>query len=160
MDGQLAAAAPAAFDLDQIGPVRVRYFGTVIIFIRRARRVRLRLALLAVLSLLFQQVALASYVCSTADMRVADAAMSLHCDGMPMAQGEQNPALCPMHRADQALATLDVHAPSVPPLLLPALLPPQPVLLALPESSAAHQRTVARRTSGIPPALRFRVLLI
>lgn len=127
---------------------------------RPNRRTRLRLTLLAVLSLLFQQVALASYVCSTADVPSSNAAMSAHCDGMPMAQGKQDPALCPVHCADQALATQDVHAPTVPPLLLPALLPAQPTLGALPEARAAQEWAAARRTGGLPPTLRFRVLLI
>lgn len=127
---------------------------------RPNRRTRLRLTLLAVLSLLFQQVALASYACSAADMPAMDAAMSTHCDGMPMAQDQQNPALCPVHCADQALATQDAHAPTVPPLLLPALLPAPVVLVTLPAARTAHERTSALRLSSIPPALRFRVLLI
>lgn len=127
---------------------------------RPARRTRLRLVLLAVLSLLFQQVALAAYACSTADMPVASPGMTAHCDGMPMTQGEQNPALCPAHCAHQALALQDAHAPTVPPLLMPALLPAPIVLTTLPTAYTVHDHAAAWRLSGIPPALRFRVLLI
>ena len=127
---------------------------------RPARRTRLRLVLLVVLSLLFQQVALAAYACSTADMPVASPGMTAHCDGMPMTHGQQNPALCPAHCAHQALTTQDVHAPTVPPLLMPALLPAPLVLATSPTTNSAREHAAAWRLSGIPPALRFRVLLI
>jgi hypothetical protein len=116
--------------------------------------------LLAVLSLLFQQVALAAYACSTVDMPVANAGMTAHCDGMPMAHDPQNQALCPAHCTHPALATQDAHAPTVPPLLLPALLPAPIVLAMLPATHSVHDRAAVWRLSGIPPALRFRVLLI
>lgn len=129
--------------------------------LRPSRRTRLRLTLLTVLALLFQQTALAAYACSRADMPAGNTAMAMHCEGMPMAQAEQSPALCTTHCAHQAVTTPDVHAPTVPPLLLPALLPATPLTLtALPASHASNARDVAWRRSGIPPALRFRVLLI
>lgn len=127
---------------------------------RLTRRTRLRLVLLAVLSLLFQQVALASYACSTVDMPFSNVGMTAHCDGMPMTHGQQNQALCPTHCAHQALATQDVHAPTVPPVSMPALLPAPIVLTTLPTTYTAHEHVAAWRQSGIPPALRFRVLLI
>ena len=131
---------------------------------RITRRVRLRLALLAVLALLFQQVALAAYACAPGDMPARNVSMGTHCDGMPMVQGsapeKAAPALCAQHCAQQTPTPQDARLPNVPPLLLPALLPAQPALVALPVSRVAHAWTVARRTSGIPPALRYRVLLI
>lgn len=127
---------------------------------RPTRRVRLRLVLLAVLSLLFQQVALASYACSTVGMPALNVGMTAHCDGMPMTHGEQNQALCPAHCAHQAVATQDAHAPTVPPLVMPVLLPAPIVLATSPATYAAREHTAAWRLSGIPPALRFRVLLI
>ncbi len=127
---------------------------------RPTRRIRLRLVLLALLSLLFQQVALASYACSTADMPSTNAAMSMHCDGMPMAQGQQNSALCPVHCADQALAIQGAQSPTVPPVSMPALLPAPILLVTLSATHAVHEHAAAWRLSGIPPALRFRVLLI
>lgn len=125
-----------------------------------SRRNRLRLTLLVVLSLLFQQIAFAAYICGSLDMPAGNAAMHAHCDGMPMMQQKQAPALCTQHCAQQTASTPDARLPNVPPLLLPALMPAQPTLVALPVSNAAHAHLAARRTSGIPPALRFRVLLI
>ena len=116
--------------------------------------------LLAVLSLLFQQAAFAAYLCSAADIPAGNATMTAHCDGMPMAQQKQAPALCTQHCAQQTASTQDARLPNVPPLLLPALLPVQPLVQTLPESTLRHSQTVAWRLSGIPPALRFRVLLI
>lgn len=127
---------------------------------RPNRRTRLRIVLLAVLALLFQQVALASYACSTVNMPVSNVGMTAHCDGMPMTHGQQNQALCPAHCAHQALTTQDVHAPTAPPLLMPALLPAPIVLTVLPTAHMARVHTAAWRLSGIPPTLRFRVLLI
>lgn len=133
-------------------------------FVRPTRRIRLRLALLAVLALLFQQVALASYLCLPVDMPASNVAMSTHCDGMPMVEGKTSAkaavALCPAHCANQALATQDAHAPTVPPLSVPALLPTPILLVTLSAKHAVNERAAAWRLSGIPPALRFRVLLI
>ena len=124
------------------------------------RRTRLRLVLLAVLSLLFQQVALAAYVCPIVNMSVSNVGMTVHCDGMPMMHKTQDPALCLAHCAQGSLATQDVHAPTVPPLSMPALLPAPIVLATLPAAHATHERAAAWRLAGISPALRYRVLLI
>ena len=128
--------------------------------LRPTRRTRLRLTLLAVLSLLFQQATFAAYVCSNADMPAGNVAMSAHCAGMAMAQQKQAPALCVQHCAQQTASPQDARLPNVPPLLLPALVPAQPLVQVVPVSTAQHAQTVAWRRSGIPPALRFRVLLI
>jgi hypothetical protein len=131
---------------------------------RPTRRTRLRFVLLAVLALLFQQVALAAYACAPAAMPLGNTGMSLHCDGMPMVNGQApaqaNPALCTQHCAQQTPTTPDARLPNVPPLLLPALLPAQPTLVMLPVSRVAHDRSANQRISGIPPAFRYRVLLI
>jgi hypothetical protein len=124
------------------------------------RRTRLRLVLLAVLSLLLQQVALAAYACSPGDVPATNTAMAAHCDDMPMSPGEPKPTLCPAHCAQPTLATPDVHAPTVPPLLLPALLPAPIVLAPLPIAHATYTQAATWRRSGTPPTLRFRVLLI
>jgi hypothetical protein len=79
---------------------------------------------------------------------------------MPMAQQKQSPALCTQHCAQQTASTQDVRLPNVPPTLLPALLPAPPLVQVLPASGAGHAPGFAWRLSGIPPALRFRVLLI
>lgn len=138
----------------------MRYSKAMRHLLRPNRRTRLRLTLLVVLSLLFQQMAFAAYVCGAADMPAGDKAMRAHCDGMPMAQQKQAPALCAQHCAQQTASTQDARAPSVPPLLMPALLPTSFRIAALPSAHAPHVHSAAWRTSGIPPALRFRVLLI
>lgn len=126
-----------------------------------SRRNRLRLTLLLVLSLLFQQTAMAAYVCASADMPAGDAAMAAHCDGMPMPQAKHAPALCTWHCAQQSASTQGAQAPTVPPLLAPALMAATSVtLIRLPATRALNARDPLRRPSGIPPALRFRVLLI
>jgi hypothetical protein len=134
-------------------------------FVRPTRRFRLRLALLAVLALLFQQVALASYLCSPADIPANNVAMSTHCDEMPMVKGntpaKATPVLCAQHCAQQTATTQDARLPNVPPLLLPALLPAAPAVVISPAQVAATRDLAdARRTPGLPPALRYRVLLI
>lgn len=138
------------------------YYTRVMRFcMKPTRRNRLRLALLAVVALLFQQTALAAYVCSSADMPARDSAMVAHCEGMPMAQAEQSSALCSAHCSQQPVTTLDLHAPVVPPLLMPALLPASSLTLAvLPMESTQSARAAAWRLSGIPPALQYQVLLI
>jgi hypothetical protein len=128
---------------------------------KSTRRNRLRLALLAAVALLFQQTALAAYVCSSADMPPRAAAMAAHCEGMPMVQAEQSPALCSAHCSQQPVTTPALHAPVVPPLLMPALLPASSLTLGpLSAASAQSARAAAWRLSGIPPALQFRILLI
>ncbi len=134
-------------------------------FVSPNRRTRLRLALLAVLALLFQQVALASYLCSPADMPASNVAMSTHCDGMPMVEGKTPakaaPALCMQHCAQQTPTMQDARLPSVPPLLLPALLPTAPAVVTSPARIAATRGLAdARRTPGLSPALRYQILLI
>lgn len=97
-------------------------------------------AFLVVLSLLFSQLALASYVCPGAAVAAATAAMAPGepCEGMDTVQ----PVLCHQHAADMSLSFEPVKAatPSLPaivqvlavPLLLAALAEPLP-RQALPE---------------------------
>jgi hypothetical protein len=124
----------------------------------------MRMTLLAVLALLFQQVALASYVCSTADVPTANAGMLAHCEDMPMADGQvpvkAAAVLCPAHCTGQVLVTQNASSPTVPPLVMSALLPAPIAIATLPTTHAANSHAAAWRLSGIPPALRFRVLLI
>lgn len=128
------------------------------------RRTRLRLTLLAVLALLCQQVAFAAYVCPATAMPAADTAMGADCNAMPVTMpapdGEGATTLCVLHCAQQVTATNNVQLPSAPPLLLPAVLPAPVLLAALPAAYAAHARDAAGRTPGLPPPLRYRVLLI
>lgn len=124
------------------------------------RRLRLRIAFLAVLALLFQQLALAAYACTPVNPAPASADMTAPCDGMPMPPDPQHPALCLAHCAQQAVTAQQAQAPTVPPLLMPALLPEAVEPAVLPVARATYAHTGAWRLSGMPPALRFRVLLI
>ena len=129
--------------------------------LRLRRRVRLRIALLAIIALLFQQTALASYVCSLPDMPASNTAMVDHCDGMPMAQAKHDPGLCVWHCAQSAVSAQTPNVPQVPPLVIAAVLPPSsPLVLALPLAAAGHSRDPVLRSRGLPPELRFSVLLI
>lgn len=74
-----------------------------------------------------------------------------------MTQQERNPVLCAAHCAQQT--PTDVHAPTVPPPLLPALLPAPIVLAMLPTTRNAYGHAVAWRSPGTAPTLRFGVLL-
>lgn len=128
------------------------------------RRRRLRVALLAMLALVFQQTAFAAYVCVRTPMPAATSAMDVHCAGMPMTaptpDPQQSAILCAYHCAHQPVMSQGAQAASVPPSLLPAILPAPPLLLAAPVARVEHVRTAVQRTPALPPPLRFRVLLI
>ena len=124
----------------------------------RNRRTRSRLALLLVLSLLFQQVALAAFVCPELSVPTANAPMSVHCGDMSASQ-RRGDALCSQDRAQQPLTTQDARLPNVPPLLMPALLPASPTVVTHAPGTRYWSETAAPDT-GVPPVLRFRVLLI
>ncbi|HKZ09153.1 MAG TPA: hypothetical protein VJL61_00425 [Rhodanobacteraceae bacterium] len=129
--------------------------------LRPSRRIRLRIALLAIVALLFQQTALASYVCSLPDVPAGNTAMANHCDGMSMAQAKHDPGLCVWHCAQSPVSAQTPNVPQVPPLAVAALLPmTSPLVLALPSFTAGHARDPALRSRGLPPELRFAILLI
>ncbi len=126
-----------------------------------ARRTRLRIALLALCALLFQQLALAAYACplpSSAAPMTAMAAMAAMpgCAGMP-AMGAHGAQLCAQHCAQQTPAPQDAHSPTVPALALP----PQPPVLALvvPLFAVRFDPDAARDRAAAPPR-RSCVLLI
>lgn len=132
--------------------------------LRMTRHTRLRLTLLAVVALLCQQVAFATYVCPATAMPAADAAMSADCHGMPVAASTPDTrhatTLCLLHCGQQVPVTNNVQLPSVPPLSLPAVLPTPLPISALPAARATYVRDAAERTPGLPPPLRHRALLI
>ncbi len=128
---------------------------------RLKRSLRLRVALLAIAALLFQQTALAAYVCSVASMPATHVAMTAHCESMPMAQTPSDPALCVAHCTENPIAVPNVSSPQVPPLMLPALLPADVQLVSiLPPAQSSYTRDPVRRSRGIASELRFDVLLI
>ena len=123
----------------------------------RARH-RCRIILLLVLSLLFQQVAMAAYACPLEQRPQRMEAMHEHCAGMGMQQARDNPALCAKHCAPD-LSTAADHVPlTVPASLLPPTGLP-PVLQAQVQHGVARA-AVPIAQSDPPPRLRFCSLLI
>lgn len=124
---------------------------------RRASQ-RLRIAALVIFCLLFQQAALAAYLCPLEQMPAETSAMAEHCAEMGMDEAQDNPALCEKHCAPDVLATADHASPTVPAL---ALAPPMHgLVLAQPISHVTVQAEVPIAPSDPPPRLRFCSLLI
>lgn len=128
------------------------------------RSTRLRLVLLAVVALLFQQVAFAAHVCPLSPMPMTNMAMSAHCNVVPPTErAGANPLAaqhCAFHCAHPTVVTGNAQLPDVPPLLLPPIVPMQPVVLEWPARPAAHARAATERMPGLAPPLKHRVLLI
>lgn len=124
---------------------------------RRARH-RLRIALLVIVCLLFQQAALATYLCPMEQMPAETMAMIEHCAEMGMAQKQDSPALCQKHCSPDHATAADAVKLAVPPLAL------QPLILApIYVQSISHvaiQTDVPIARSDPPPRLRFCSLLI
>ena len=120
---------------------------------------RLLTALLAVLSLLFSQMALASYVCPAESDAAAMAQMMASgqpCEGMDPAQ----PALCHQHGADaaQSFEAIKIPTPSLPMVVQVLVIPP--VLEATPAVAAPAASTPEARPPPDPlflATLRLRV---
>ncbi len=125
----------------------------------RSRRQRLRIALVVIACLLFQQVALAAYSCTLIQPAPAPAAMSGHCAEMGMAaQTPDNPALCAKHCAPDQTTAADHVKLSVPALMLPPLAFAGIRMTCA--TSVAAQADVDIARSDPPPRLRYCSLLI
>ena len=124
---------------------------------RRARQ-RLRITLTVIFCLLFQQVALAAYLCPIEQRPAQTAAMVEPCAEMDMQPDQDNPGLCEKHCNPDHLLAADGAKLSVPPLALPAIIL-APVLVE-PVSHVAIQADVPIARSDPPPRLRFCSLLI
>jgi hypothetical protein len=121
----------------------------------RQRRFVARAVFILLLSLLFQQAALATYLCPV-EQGPAAATMSMaDCEEMPPAT---NTPLCTKHCNPDTTTTPDVRVAHVPPLLLPALRFAPPALLVARDSRTYANVAVVR--SDPPPTLRFCSLLI
>ena len=124
----------------------------------RRTRHRLQIAFLVIVCLLFQQAALAAYLCPMEQMPAETMAMSEHCAEMGMVQKQDNPALCQKHCNPDHTVAADAVKLTVPPLALPA-----PMLAAAdlqPAAQVALQADVPIARSDPPPRLRFCSLLI
>ncbi len=127
--------------------------------IRRTRQ-RLLIAVLAITCLLFQQTALAAYLCPTEQRPAETTAMAEPCAEMGMGQQRDtdNPLLCQKHCNPDHIVKTDTAELSVPPLAMPALvLAP---VFEQPVSHVAIQVDVPIVRSDPPPWLRFCSLLI
>lgn len=125
--------------------------------IRRTRQ-RLRITLGVLFCLLFQQAALAAYLCPVEKMPAETAAMVTLCAEMGMQQAQDHPGLCEKHCHPDALLAAEGTKLSLPPLALP------PITLApvfvQPVSRVTLQADVPIARSDPPPRLRYCCLLI
>lgn len=124
----------------------------------RRTRHRLRIAMLAIFCLLFQQTTLAAYLCSVDGSPVdgAAAVAGEHCTGQGVPEARDN--LCAKHCHPDYSVAADGAKLSVPPLALPAV-------AFTPAAAQAVSRPVPRADVPIagsdpPPRLRFCSLLI
>ena len=137
---------------------------------RPSRRLRLQLGLLALLALLFQQTALAAYVCPmwvappAAGVMAATTAstMSSPMAMMPNCAGERAGAagmrlMCTQHCTQQAPAPQDARVSPLPALALP---PQPPVLAAAMPVPAARPEARAAVLHDVSPPAPSCVLLI
>ena len=124
----------------------------------RPGRLRLRIALGLVLCLLFQQVAMAAYACTRADMPAEPAAMAADCADMGMPVVPEVPAVCAEHCAPDFPVSPDAGAPHVPPLSLPPLVFADPAVSRGGQAGPSLDAPFDR--SDPPPRLRYCSLLI
>lgn len=124
----------------------------------RRTRHRLQIAVLVIVCLLFQQAALAAYLCPVEQMPAETSAMAVHCAEMGMAQRQDNPPLCQKHCNPDHSMTADAAKLSVPPLALPP--PVMAPVYVQPLSHVAIHADVPIARSDPPPRLRFCSLLI
>ena len=112
----------------------------------RRRLHRLTTTCVVVLSLLFSQLALASYVCPGQPNAQAMAAMveaGMPCEGVDQAQ----PVLCHQHAADAAQSFEAVKLPAAfPPAIVQVLVRP-----LVPQAQAALAPAASAATDGRPP---------
>lgn len=121
----------------------------------RARR-RFRIVLLAIVCLLFQQLALAAYACMLDRIPADPVAMATPCAAMDM--HHDNPVLCQKHCAADASVASSHVVPSVPPLALPPPVFDRIAIATVPIGVVAE--TVAIDRSDPPPRLHYCSLLI
>lgn len=113
---------------------------------------------LVIFCLLFQQVALAAYLCPLERLAAPTSAMVDHCAEMGMQQDQDNPALCQKHCSPDVLVVADHASPTVPALVLAP--PVYGIMLAQCISHVTVQVDVPFAPSGPPPRLRFCSLLL
>ncbi|MBS0212032.1 MAG: hypothetical protein JSR26_02470 [Proteobacteria bacterium] len=123
----------------------------------RARH-RLRIALTVIVCLLFQQLAMAAYVCAMETKPADLAVMSSPCAAMGMQVDKSNPALCAKHCAPDLSTTASHGSLTVPPAMLPSITIAAPTLPVI--THVAAQTAIPIDRSDPPPRLRYCSLLI
>ncbi|MBS0455924.1 MAG: hypothetical protein JSS44_01155 [Proteobacteria bacterium] len=121
----------------------------------RLARHRLRIAILVLFCLIFQQAAMAGYLCPV--VVPVTAAQASNCAAMGMQQAKPSPLLCQKHCTPDATAATNHAAPSVPSLALP---PVAFALLVAPAPRAGFHAIGPTSHADPPPRLRFCTLLI
>jgi hypothetical protein len=126
----------------------------------RATHRRIRLAFVAIVCLLFQQVAVAAYACPLplAPAPVETPAMAGDCAGMSMPPAATPSPLCAKHCSPDVPAPADHAALSVPALALPAQ--SFEIVLATHSARVVPLDETGFARSDPPPRLRFCSLLI
>jgi hypothetical protein len=122
------------------------------------QRKRLKIALLGIVCLLLQQVALAAYLCPIDGGRVAMSTMTAGCPQMNEAHVAQAPGLCVAHCHPEHPSAADAAKLYVPPLALPPVVFPDTTVQAAPRAGLRADVSIAR--SDPPPRLQFCSLLI
>ena len=113
---------------------------------------------MVVFCLLFQQAALAAYLCPLEQVAAEPSGMTGHCAEMSMKQAQDNQALCQKHCAPDISVAADHASPTVPAL---ALAPPMHALVLMPPMShVTVQAEVPIAPPHPPPRLQFCSLLI
>lgn len=115
------------------------------------------MTLTVILCLLFQQVAVAAYLCPLEQPSPAPIMADCHDMGMEQQRDPQNPALCAKHCTPDIPLATDAVTPSVPPLALP---PVAFTLVTMPPMHSAWPEDVSIARSDPPPRVRFCSLLI
>lgn len=119
----------------------------------RTRSLGRRLAWVALLALLFQQAALAAYVCPISVTPPEPATVLADCERMAMPDPDA-PALCEQHCQRGHVTHPDLKAPQVPSLALPSLHFALTSVL-LPPAHAQNYEDIPTCRSDPPPAQRF-----
>jgi len=126
--------------------------------VKRSARQLSRIALFLVLSLLFQQAAMAAYTCTLTQAPAEAVTPDEDCASMQMQQTAEAPALCAKHCAPDQSLVPENPAPGVPALALPP--PAHALVLFTQVGSMACETRVPVERSDPPPRLRYCSLLI
>ena len=119
-------------------------------------RQRLITTLMLIASLLFQQVAMAAYVCAMPPMQSESVVMAKHCAGMETVPAQQPDTVCQKHCVPDPTSADTFSMPLVQPLALP---PVMHALAPVLQTSDIALSDVFTRAHP-PPRLRYCRLLI